>query len=126
MKAKNFNIQSIKIENFKSYRKPSIFFTNEIKCCILGKNGVGKTTISDALVFVFGGTLKDINCTSIESLFPDFFLNKNYIMSKIGILIIYNSIFMEIFRTIDITGVNEFYLNGNMYISCFLYISFSE
>jgi hypothetical protein len=125
MKAKNFNIQSIKIENFKSYRKPSIFFTNEIKCCILGKNGVGKTTISDALVFVFGGTLKDINCTSIESLFPDFFLNKNYIMSKIGILIIYNSIFMEIFRTIDITGVNEFYLNGNI-ISFFHFKSIIE
>nr|UXY87588.1 structural maintenance of chromosomes 1 [Cryptomonas curvata] len=112
MKSRNFSIQSIKIENFKSYIKPSIFCTNEIKSCIMGKNGVGKTSIADALIFAFGGTLKDINCMSIESLFPDFFLNKNFIMSKIGLLMFYNNNFFEIFRTIDITGISEFYLNG--------------
>jgi hypothetical protein len=109
----NFGIESIKIENFKSYKKPSIFDTAEMNGCLIGKNGVGKTNFSDALVFVFGGNLKDINCLSIEYLFPDFIHNKNFITSKIGLLITYNNMFMELIRTVDINGISEFFLNGN-------------
>jgi recombinational DNA repair ATPase RecF len=110
---KKFGIESIKIENFKSYKKPSVFGTTEMNGCLIGKNGVGKTNFSDALVFVFGGSLKDINCLSIESLFPDFIQSKNFLTSKIGLLITYGNMFMELIRTVDINGISEFFLNGN-------------
>nr|UXY87102.1 structural maintenance of chromosomes 1 [Cryptomonas sp.] len=107
------DVQFLKVENFKSYRKPSIFDTIQLNGCIIGRNGVGKTNFSDALVFVLGGNMDEFNCSSLQSLFPDFFLNKSLVTSKVSMLISNDKISVEFIRTIDIKGVCCYFLNGD-------------
>nr|UXY86686.1 structural maintenance of chromosomes 1 [Cryptomonas paramecium] len=107
----NFKIQFIKIYNFKSYKKLSLFDTFETTGWITGKNGTGKTNLIEAFMFVCGEVLKNINCSSFEYLFPDLSIRKNFVISRVDLIIKYKCIFIKISRTIDIDGINEFYLN---------------
>ncbi|AFP65503.1 structural maintenance of chromosomes 1 (nucleomorph) [Chroomonas mesostigmatica CCMP1168] len=107
-----FKIRFLKIENFKSYKK--FLFVGPLKTSmiIIGKNGSGKTNLSDSIVFGLGGSLQEINCYSIQNLFPQFFGNRiNHPLTKIGLSIV-NRISNNFIRIISIDNLSEFFLNG--------------
>ena len=50
----NIVITSLSLENFKCFRSKEIFFSSDINT-LLGRNGSGKTTIADAILFCLFG-----------------------------------------------------------------------
>jgi hypothetical protein len=98
----------IKIQNFKSY-KSSVFFGPLYSfSCITGKNGSGKTNLSDSLLFVLGANLEEINCHSIQNLFSDNMLFE----TKIGLRINNKNKKNDFIRAISNDNSSEFFYNG--------------
>lgn len=107
----NFMVDLIKIENFKSFNRISFFGPFKYFLGIFGKNGSGKSNFSDALLFVLGGNLAEINCFSIQNLFYDSFFDENSIKeSKIGIKIRKKK--KQFFRVTDNRNISEYFIDG--------------
>ena len=82
MAQKFFNIQFIKIRNFKSYQETLYIGPIGTLTGITGRNGSGKTNLIDAIVFLLGGVFSDLNCISIKNVFPAF--DYGHLESKVG------------------------------------------
>lgn len=77
-------LKSIKIKNFKSLKRVEIRFDNKYDlCCIMGKNGAGKSSILDAMKY-FYSNLNGSNCD--KSIID----NSNPYVNKMEIEIIYD------------------------------------
>ncbi len=61
-------ITKIKFQNFKSFQNTEIKLNSD-RNILIGQNGVGKSTIIQAISLVLSGSLSQVSAVGLESLF---------------------------------------------------------
>lgn len=74
---KNSYIKSLKISNFRGFENLEIDFSKTEKLILLGKNGIGKTSILDAISQAFSYFSATIYANDLEEIELDYSINED-------------------------------------------------